>query len=118
MGKQRGVSLSGLIVTLAILAFIGVLGAKMLPSYIEFFAVKKILLAMEKNGETKGTVRDIRNAFDRRNTIEGVQSVNGEDLDISKDESGETVVSANWSVKVPMVSNISACIDFSATTAK
>src|SRR5579872_3483902 len=107
MGKQRGVSLSGLIVTLAILAFVGLLGAKLLPSYLEYFSVKKILLAMDKNGETKGTVRDIRGAFDRRNAIEGVTSVSGNDLDISKDESGETVVSASWSVKVPVVSNIS-----------
>lgn len=118
MGKQRGVSLRGLVVTLAFLAFVGLMAAKLLPSYIEYFSVKKIFLAMETNGETKGTVRDIRKAFDRRNVIEGVQSVSGDDLDISKDDSGETIVSANWSVKVPMVYNISACIDFSATTAK
>ncbi len=118
MGKQRGVSLSGLIVTLAVLGFIAVLGAKLLPSYIEFFSVKKILAAMDKNGETQGTVPDIRRAFDRRNAIEGVTSVAGQDLDISKDESGQTVVSATWSVKIPMVYNVSACLDFNATTAK
>ena len=41
----------------------------------------------------------------------------GEDLEITK-EGGEAVVTANWSVKVPIVANFSACLDFSVTTAK
>ena len=31
---------------------------------------------------------------------------------------GETVITATWSVKIPMVYNISACLDFVVTTAK
>jgi hypothetical protein len=117
MGKQRGVSLVGLIVILGVLGFVGVLAAKLLPSYMEFFAVKKIFATMENAGETKGTVRDIRRAFDLRNAIEDVKGVKGDDLEITK-EGGETIVSANWSVKVPMVYNLSACVDFAVTTAK
>jgi hypothetical protein len=117
MGKQRGVSLIGLIVGLAVLGFVGVLAAKLLPSYMEYFSVKKIFATMENAGETKGTVRDIRRAFDLRNAIEDVKGVKGDDLEITK-EGGETIVSANWSVKVPMVYNLSACVDFAVTTAK
>jgi hypothetical protein len=72
---------------------------------------------MEESGDLKGSVRDIRNAFDKRNAIEDVKSVKLDDLEITK-EGGETVVTAAWSVRVPMVHNISACIDFMATTAK
>ena len=73
---------------------------------------------MEQNGETKGTVKEIRNAFDRRNTIEGVQAdAAATDLEITK-EGGEAVVTAAWSVKVPIVANFSACLDFTVTTAK
>ena len=39
-----------------------------------------------------------------------------EDLEIGK-EAGETVVSAAWSMKIHMVGNLSACLDFAATTA-
>ena len=117
MGNQRGVSLTGLIVTLAIVGVVGVLVAKTMPAYIEYFAVKKMLASMEQAGDLKGSVRDIRRGFDTRNAIEDVKSVKGEDLEVTK-EGGETVVSAAWSVKVPMVNNISACIDFAVTTAK
>jgi type II secretory pathway component PulJ len=117
MVKQHGVSLMGLVITLAILAFVGVSAAKMLPSYSEYFSVKKIFKTMEDAGETRGTVNEIRRAYDRRNAIEDVKSVQGSDLEITK-EGGETIVTASWSVKIPMVYNISACVDFYATTAK
>jgi len=117
MGKQRGVSLMGLIITLGVLGFIAVMAAKLLPSYVEYFGVKKIFAAMVQNGDTKGTVPEIRRAYDTRNAIEDVKSVQGSDLEVTR-EGGEAVVSANWSVKIGLVANISACIDFSVTTAQ
>jgi hypothetical protein len=117
MAQQRGMSLMGLIVTLGVLGFLGVSAAKLLPAYVDYWSVRKIFSAMVQNGETNGTVPEIRRTFDTRNAIEDVKSIEGKDLEIRK-EGGETVVSADWSVKVPIVANVSACIDFSATTAK
>jgi hypothetical protein len=117
MRKQSGISLMGLIVTLGVLGFLGVMAAKLLPAYVEYFTVKKIFAAMDQAGDLKGTVRDIRASYEKRNAIEDVKNVRGDDLEVSK-EGGEAVISATWSVKVPLVSNISACLDFSATTAK
>ncbi len=117
MRKQSGISLMSLIVGLGLLGFLGVMAAKLLPSYVEYFAVKKMFAAMEQAGDLKGSVRDIRKSFERRNAIEDVKSVTGEDLEVTK-EGGEAVVTANWSVRVPMVTNISTCLDFTVTTAK
>ena len=117
MGNQRGVSLTGLIITLAVLGFIVVMAAKLMPAYVEYFTVKKMFAAMEQAGDLKGTVRDIRRSFDTRNAIEDVKSVKGEDLEITK-EGGETVITATWSTKVSLVSNASACLDFMVTTSK
>ena len=115
MRKQRGITLSGTIVTLAILGFLAVMAAKLLPAYLEYFAVKKMFRSMEQSGQLKGTVRDIRQSYDRMNAIEDVKSVGPQDLEISK-VGNETVVSAAWSVRVPLVSNVSACLDFTAST--
>ena len=117
MRKQRGMTLLGLIFGLGALGFFGIMAAKLMPAYIEYFSVKKMMASMDQAGDTKGTVRDIRAAFDRRNAIEDVKNVRGEDLEITK-EGGETVITATWSVRVPMVYNASACLDFSVTTAK
>ena len=115
--KQRGLSLMSTIIGLAILGFVGIMAAKMVPAYIEYYSVKKILATMEQSGATKGTVKEIRYAYEKLNGIEDVKSVRGEDLEVTK-EGGEAVVTASWSVRVPMVANINACLDFTATTAK
>lgn len=117
MRKQSGISLMNLIVGLGVLGFLGVMAAKLLPSYVEYFAVKKMFAAMEQAGDLKGSVRDIRYSFEKRNAIEDVKSVRGDDLEVTK-EGGEAVVTANWSVRIPMVSNVSTCLDFTVTTAK
>jgi len=117
MRQQRGISLMNLIIGLAFLGFLGIMAAKMVPAYIEYFKVKKIFSAMVQAGDTKGTVGEIRKSYQRRNTIEDVHSVTEQDIEITK-EGGETVLSANWSVKVGIVYNISACIDFSVSTAQ
>ena len=118
MRKQHGVSLTGLIFWLAILGFLGIMASKLLPAYIEYFAVKKIFATMENAGEMKGTVGEIRKAYDRRNAIEDVKNVQGQDLEIQRGPGGETVVTATWSAKVPMVYNASACLDFVVSTDK
>jgi type II secretory pathway pseudopilin PulG len=117
MQKQRGVSLTGLIVTLSVLGFLGVMAAKLLPAYIDYFAVKKMFATMEQAGDFKLSVREIRKSFDTRNTIESVNDVKGDDLEIGK-EGGETVVSVSWQKKVTMVGNVSACLDFYVTSQK
>jgi Tfp pilus assembly protein PilE len=117
MQKQRGISLVGLIVTLGVLGFLAVMAAKLMPAYIDYFAVKKIFKSMEQAGDLTKPVREIRKSFDTRNTIEDVKSVKGDDLEVTK-EGGETILTASWSVKVPLVANVSACLDFNVTTAK
>jgi uncharacterized protein DUF4845 len=115
--RQRGISLMNLIIWLAVLGFLAVMGAKLLPAYIEYANVKKVLASMEQAGSLKGTVREIRYDWEKRNAIEDIKSIRGEDLEITK-AGGETVVTAAWSVKIPLVGNASACLDFVVTTAK
>ena len=115
MRKQRGITLTGTIITLSVLGFIGVMAAKLMPAYLEYASVKKIFKTMEQSGDIKGTVRDIRKTYDKLNAIEDVKSLKSEDREITK-QGADAVVSASWSVRVPMVHNISACLDFSAST--
>ncbi len=114
MFRQRGLSLLGLIVTLGILGFVAVMAAKLLPSYIEYWNVRKMFAQMEKNGTMSSPPQMIRYEFDKLNAISDVRSIGGKDLEVTN-QGGQSVVSADWSVKIPMVANISACIDFSAT---
>jgi Domain of unknown function (DUF4845) len=114
MYREHGLSLIGFVFMLAILGFVLIVGFKLIPAYIEYFTVKKVLASMAQSGDTKGSVTEIKRAFDRRASIDDISSIKGEDLDVSK-EGGNVVIIANYSIKVPLFANVSACMDFSAS---
>ena len=113
---QSGVSFLGLVMGLVVLIIVALFAMKLAPSYIEFRSAKKAIdaIAQEKQG---GSPADIRRAFESRSAVDDINSIKAEDLEITK-EGGEAVVTATWSVKVPIIYNFSACLDFSTTTAK
>ena len=114
MNRQRGLSLLGLIITAGVLVFFALVGFKLLPSYIEFWTVQRIVSDLGRSPELRGgTVLSVQNAFDRRATIDNVTSVKGKDLEVSKVGDGFEIV-ASWSSRVPLFGNVNACLDFDA----
>jgi len=110
--NQLGISLSGLIMGCIILLALVMLGLKLAPSYIEFFAIKKAVVAIanEKRG---GTVIEIRKAFDARATIDDITTVKGADLEITK-QGNELVIKASFRKEIPLVANLGMYVDFAA----
>ena len=116
MKYQRGMSFFSMMILIVLGISIVLLGVKLAPSYIEFFSVKKIMSAMAKDSAFPTmSPQEIRNSFDRRATIDYVDTVNGKDLDLSK-ENGQNVASIEYAKKIPLVLNISACLEFVAST--
>ena len=116
MKYQRGMSFFSMMVLIVLGISIVLLGVKLTPSYIEFFSVKKIMSAMAKDPAFPTmSPQEIRNSFDRRATIDYVDTVNGKDIDLSK-ENGQNVASIEYAKKIPLVLNISACLEFVAST--
>jgi len=67
MLKQRGVSMFGFLLVAIVVIMFAVLAMKLVPAYIEFFSVKKILNAMGQDNEVKSmTNAEIRNSFAKR----------------------------------------------------
>ena len=111
MKRQRGVSLSGLLIICVILIGIALLGFKLFPPYTEYLSIKKAINEIARNPEVRTSPREIQAAFERRSAIDNFTAVRGTDLEITK-QGDRAVISAAWSVKVPLFYNISACIDF------
>jgi hypothetical protein len=87
----------------------------MVPSYIEFFAIKKAIAAVGEEARNGANAAAIRRSFDNRATIDSIDSVKAADLEITKDATG-VVVSAAYRKEIPLVSNIGIYIDFSAVS--
>lgn len=79
--KQRGVSFIGLVFVGGMLAVLGVVGAQVLPTAIEYQAIMKAA-AKATDG---GTVAQVRDIFDKAAQIDDIKSINGKDLEVTKD---------------------------------
>ena len=114
--KQRGVSLSGLLVWAVIIILVSISGLRVAPAYIEFSSIKRNLASIVKGIDTQTTSpSQIKILFDKRAQIDSIKSINGQDIKINK-ENGRIVLSANYVVQIPLVSNISLQIDFQASS--
>jgi hypothetical protein len=114
MNQQRGLSLIGLLITSAVVVFFALVGFKLLPSYIEYWTIQRIISDIGRSAELRGgTIAGVQSAFDRRATIDNVNSIKARDLEINKVGDGFEIV-ANWSSRVPLFGNINACLDFEA----
>ena len=116
MRKQRGVTLTGLMVTSVVLIFILLLGFKLFRPYTEYYAIQKIFKTLAVKPEVRhGTRRAFLSAWASYSQIEAITSINGEDVEITKDGT-DIVLSASYQVKVPLVKNISLLINFNPTS--
>jgi hypothetical protein len=115
MKQQRGLSLIGLLIVSAILVFVALVGFKLLPAYIEYFTVKRVISDIAGGADMRGAgVREVQNAFKQRSAIDDITSIAATDLEITKEGDGVTILAA-YQRCVPLFSNISVCIDFEAS---
>jgi hypothetical protein len=113
MKRQRGLTVGGLLLICALLIVLALLGFKLFPAYADYLKVQNALEDIVRNPEYRGSAKEIQAAFERRVTIDSIGAVNSNDLEIARQ--GENVlVTANWSVRVPLFYNVSACLDFEA----
>ena len=113
--QQLGIELAGLLAGSVILIVVAMLALKVLPSYIEFFAIKKAVNAVASEKGGSATVAEIRRAFDLRRSVDDFTSVTGDDIEISKD-SGGLVIATHYRKEIPLVGNAGLYINFSATS--
>lgn len=112
--KQRGITLLGLILVLAILGAIGVLGLKVVPTVVEYMSVKKAVASAKAAGTS---APEIRAAFDRQADVGYIDSITGKDLEIVRD--GEQFeINYAYTKKIPLFGPASLLIEYAGTTAR
>ena len=113
--KQRG--LSGIVIILILIGIVltAIGGMKVAPAYLEYMSVKKAVSGIVQGGEARGTVPEIRRAFDKRAQVDDVTVITSGDLEITK-EGGEVVIAFNYPKKVPLFGNVSLYFDFAGSS--
>ncbi len=85
-GRQTGLSFFGVVILGAIVVFCFVVGAKVVPTVVEYQAIRKAA----DRAAAGTTVAEVRSLFDRSAAVDDISSIKGTDLTVSKE--GEKVV--------------------------
>ena len=106
----------GILLILILVVFAALIGMRVTPAYLEYFAIKKAVSGMAQSGELSGqSVADVRRAFDKRAAVDDISSINSTDLEIAK-EGGDVVLSFAYEKRIPLFYNISLLIDFAGSS--
>jgi protein-disulfide isomerase len=113
---QRGVTLTGLLLTGIVVALVAVVGMKVVPDVIEYGKVMKNIKAVSQDASLKGaSVADVRKAYERRSIVDQIDAVTPQDIDVSKD-GNNLVLSFSYSKRIPLFGPVSLVIDFEGST--
>ena len=116
--RQRGVSLSGLLIWSVILILAAIGGMKIIPAYIQDAEIKSILSTIVNDPEMQGAQpRSIRESFSKRAMMNNINIVTANDIDIAKDARGLSL-SIAYQVKMPLIGNASLLLEFNPSSIK
>jgi len=114
--QQRGLSMIGFLFVAIVLVSVAMLAMKLVPAYIEFFSVKKILATMGQDSDLRSKSNaEIRSDFSRRAGVGYVTVVKPEDLTIER-PGGVPMITADYEFRSKLVGNVSLVVDFSASS--
>lgn len=112
MNSQRGITLTGFLVFAILAVVVLLIGFKVGPSYMEYYTIQKTFRAMASEPSLKTATRgEFNSAFNARAGVDNIKSIGYDDVQIEKDGNG-IVLSAEYSVKVPLFSNVSVLMEF------
>ena len=115
--QQHGLTMISLLFWGIVIIFIALLTMKLVPAYMEFLTIEKILTDIGSDPDIKGMSNgDIRKKFEKRAEIDNIHTIKSSDLVISR-ESGSTVVSVEYPYQTKLIGNVSLLVEFSAKSA-
>jgi Tfp pilus assembly protein PilV len=115
-GKQRGISLAGFVLIAIGVIFVAILGMKMVPAYVHSAQIAQIFKTIASDPAMRNaTIKEIKDSYSKRADINYITDITAEDIDVFKGD-GEISISANYSVKIPLVGNITLVLDFNPSS--
>ncbi|MGX4642506.1 DUF4845 domain-containing protein [Massilia sp. SYSU DXS3249] len=112
LARQRGMSLTGLILVLMVLGLLAVLAIKIVPSWLEFRSVQDGIVRAKAAG---GSNAEMQQAFDKFAEVNNVEVVRGRDLVITRDGANPEISFA-YEKRIPLTERATLVIDYDGTT--
>jgi hypothetical protein len=111
---QKGMTLIGFILVLAVVGVFAYMGMKVIPMYSEYYAVKQALNGLAEEPGIGGLDQaKIRDLFFRRLYVSYAEHVKDQNVKITRKEAGWMVV-VDYSVQRPLIANLDVVGNFHA----
>lgn len=111
--RQRGMTMISWLIVLGVAVFFVLIGVKMVPTYLENYSVKQVLLTMENDRTVrKMTPKQMKDSFIKRIKINGVYDFDRSWIKIKKEKIG-TRFAVDYEIRKPVAGNVAIVMTFS-----
>lgn len=94
------------------LVFLVVLGMRVLPSALEYNAVKRAVVKTAASGST--TILEFQRTFDKIASVDDISSITGRDLTIARVD-GTVTIEFSYEKRIPLFGPASLLLDYNGT---
>src|SRR3712207_807726 len=102
MRRQKGITLTGMILASVVLVVLLLLAFKIVPVYTEYYAIQNHFKALAADPNLRSANRrQVAAAFVARATVDDLTAISADDIQVTKGAGG-IVVSAEYQKKVPL----------------
>lgn len=115
--RQGGLTMTGFLFTAIVAVAVVMIGFRMVPPYIEYYTVKKIMGKTLDDSKQGFSLYQFRRDFDLKASADYIDSVQGSDIQVTK-EGNNLVATASWTRTLHLVGNVSLLLEFEATATK
>ena len=106
MNKQKGLTLTGMIMVSIVIVMILLLAFKVIPVYTEYSAIENNFKAMSMDPKLRGGNRNlIIGAWAARASVDNLHSLPMENIEVTKEGDG-LVISAEYEKRVPLYKEV------------
>lgn len=116
--RQQGMTLIGMLFTLATVVVLGIIAMRVIPIYIENYEVKHSIRSLATlppgnfSMNTQSNVHVLKTKLMNQLYISGVETISRKDVTITPKSATQYEVSIDYTAKRPLVGNISILVDF------
>ena len=115
--RQGGLTMTGFLFTAIVAVAVVMIGFRMVPPYIEYYTVKKIMAKTLDDSKQGFSLYQFRRDFDLKASADYIDSVQGSDIQVTK-EGNNLVATASWTRTLHLIGNVSLLLEFEATATK
>lgn len=114
---QRGMTMIGFLITLAVVIFFVYCGMKIVPMYIEYYSVKQALAGIAAEpGAADASKEDLRVKFFKRLNMSYAEDIKQDALNIETTDQGYRMV-VDYEQRKPLIANLDVVGKFHAEQA-